>query len=421
MTELSAPWCDVLIVGGGPAGLFLGALLAGHGTDVMILERRSAPSGDSRAIGLHPPALQALAALGLKERFIDAGHRIRCGRATVRGRELGILRFARARSRDAFVLALPQSRTERLLENHLAGSSPAALRRGWEVTGLRESASGVSVSARSIARGPCGQPGQAGQGGGHFAAADSSCASAVQFHARLVVAADGAGSRVRDLLHLSRAGRAYPDTYLMGDVADPAPVERERGATVHLEPEGVVESFPLPEGQRRWVVHTGLGARVEPSPALLAWMVRARTGTVLDPRAFSMISAFAVRRRSARRLLSRRCVVIGDAAHEISPIGGQGITLAWLDALDLAPLLVRSRGHGKAGDLRSLRGWLGVEKRVQRRARVAGTLAAVNTVLGRPAPAAVSVMRSVLVACALRTPLRRVMAWAYSMGWTRLE
>ena len=54
--------------------------------------------------------------------------------------------------------------------------------------------------------------------------------------------------------------RAYPDTYLMGDFAGTADPGT---AVIYLEPDGVVESFPLPGGVRRWVAHTG-GTSADP-------------------------------------------------------------------------------------------------------------------------------------------------------------
>ena len=69
----SARTCDVLVVGGGPAGLLLAILLQQRGVDAVVLEGRWQLSTHSRAIGLHPPALAALTAVGL-----DAAAIARC-------------------------------------------------------------------------------------------------------------------------------------------------------------------------------------------------------------------------------------------------------------------------------------------------------------------------------------------------------
>ncbi|WP_114854309.1 NAD(P)/FAD-dependent oxidoreductase [Brachybacterium sp. YJGR34] len=395
--------CGVLVVGGGPTGLFLACLLATGGVDVQVLERRTVPRDQSRAIGLHPPALEALAAVGLDAAAVAAGTRIRRGRARSRGRELGTLRFARAWPQRPYVLSLPQSRTEALLERRLAELAPGALHRGWEVTGLQEEAQGVAITAQRAEGTPATGP-------------------APPRRAAVVVGADGSRSGVRRLLGIPTTGGEGPDTYLMGDLADPgAPGERsaDREAIIHLEPDGVVESFPLPDHRRRWVVHTGTTPPVQPTARTLTDLVRARTGVSLEAATCSMLSVFTVRRRTARTMLSGRCLLVGDAVHEISPIGGQGITLGWLDALELAPLLQSAAEGESRGPLNEDPAWQRAERRIRRRARRAGHLAQANTVLGRPLPPTVAALREVAVGIALRSPLREVMAWAYSMGWTR--
>lgn len=74
--------CDVVVAGADPVGLFLGALLAQQGVDVVVLARRTGPSAHSRAIGLHPPGLVALRRLGLDEGGTGAGGPGRAGRRT---------------------------------------------------------------------------------------------------------------------------------------------------------------------------------------------------------------------------------------------------------------------------------------------------------------------------------------------------
>ena len=421
-SHLPGAACEVLIVGAGPTGLLLAVLLAGRGVDVQLLERRTERSTHSRAIGLHPPAVAALGQAGLAEVAVAAGEPIRVGRARSRGRDLGALHFARAWPNRPFVLSLPQSRTEELLEQRLAELAPGVLHRDWEVTALQQQATGAEVTAR----GPDGE---------------------VRWRAQVVVGADGTRSRVRELLGVGTTFRSHPDTYVMGDFSDPtgsvpggagparpgrarpgreharpgrehARPGRSREAVIHLEPGGVVESFPLPGGNRRWVAHTG-AAPASGSADDLAAIVADRTGERLEVDSNSMISAFSVRSRLARRTVVGRTVLIGDAAHEISPIGGQGITLGWLDVLAVAPLLEDTARAHTGSSLREQRAFIEFERDRGRAARLAAKMAQLNMVLGRAAPLPVVRARDLLLRLLLGTPARHAMAWVYSMGWAR--
>ena len=115
----------------------------------------------------------------------------------------------------------------------------------------------------------------------------------------------------------------------------------------------------------------------------------------------------------APQLRRGRLFVIGDAAHEVSPIGGQGMNLGLLDAVGLAPLLAR---------------WVRERRSARRRARgvgappgalgayAPGSSPRSNTVLGRPRRGAADRRAPHARARDAAPPLGRGFAWAYSMG-----
>lgn len=349
---------DVLIIGAGPVGLFMAALLLQAGVDVQTVEQRSAPEPHSRAIGIHPPALAALARVGVGEALVGEGVRIRRGVALAGGKTLAEMSFAGVSDCFPFILSLPQGRTEALLERRVNGLKAGAVHRAVRLTGLSDDGGQVTVDAV----GPRG---------------------AVRYAAPLVIAADGVRSSVRAWQGIGVRGKDYPDSYVMGDFADGTGFGAD--AALFLAGDGIVESFPLPGQLRRWVVR--LGARdaaglTADGGDCAGWFtecVRGRTGCEIDPGTNSMLSSFGVRTRLASRMVAGRVVMIGDAAHEVSPIGGQGMNLGWLDAAALAPIVTAALGgEDVAGSLRIF------ERTRLRAAAKAARQAEINMALGRP-------------------------------------
>lgn len=345
---------DVLVVGGGPVGLFMAALLLQEGVSVQVLEERTGAEPHSRAIGIHPPSLDALQGIGVARDLVAEGIPIRRGLAVGGGRTLAEMSFAGVSDSYPFVLSLPQARTAAILEQRVRQLDPAALQRGVRVTHLNDDGGRVTVDAAA---------------GG----------AAVRYTAAIVIAADGVRSTVRSQLGTPVRAKDYPDYYLMGDFADTTGFGPD--AALFLESAGVVESFPLPGNLRRWVVRLA-----EPGNGGDArWLVgsiRQRTGIDVDPASNSMLSSFGVRSRLVRRMVTGRTVLIGDAAHEISPIGGQGMNLGWLDAVALAPVVLASlHGRHVGAELRDF------EAGRRAAAARAARQSEINMALGRPLPA----------------------------------
>ena len=262
---------DVVIVGGGPVGLLLAILLAQRHVDVVVLEARTEGSAHSRAIGIHPPAVRVLEAAGIAAEAIRRGVPITHGEVLCDGRVLGSLDFAEAGAAYPFVLSLPQRETEALLRDRLKELAPDAVRRGARVTGVLQHGAGADVSLEDGSR----------------------------LGASFVVGADGTRSAVRAASGIGWSPRGDRVDYVMADFPDDT--GHPERALLFFERGGVVESFPLPQGERRWVAMTDrewTGA----TSAELAELIAERTGLRSEP-GTGAVSAFSVRQHLAPRMV----------------------------------------------------------------------------------------------------------------------
>jgi 2-polyprenyl-6-methoxyphenol hydroxylase-like FAD-dependent oxidoreductase len=97
-----------------------------------------------------------------------------------------------------------------------------------------------------------------------------------------------------------------------------------------------------------------------------------------------------------------RVVLIGDAAHEISPIGGQGMNLGWLDAQALSPVILTALSGGRKD--RMDREFEEFEAGRRQAALLARRQSEINMMLGRPLPGPLLALRNLAISAAAGTP-----------------
>jgi 2-polyprenyl-6-methoxyphenol hydroxylase-like FAD-dependent oxidoreductase len=183
-----------------------------------------------------------------------------------------------------------------------------------EFAGLRPDAAGVNVRLNDLESG-----------------------ITAELRARFVVGCDGHRSAVRQALGIRVREKVYRQRWVMGDFTDATGL----GDTAHLffAPAASVESFPLPNHQRRWIVLRPPHDATEPAEYLVQ-QVRRLTGH--DPGALApgSVSCFGAKRMLADRYGVGRVWLAGDTAHVMSSIGGQGMNTGFADAAHAAQALM---------------------------------------------------------------------------------
>ena len=385
---------DAIVVGGGAIGAALALGLARDGFDVALVEARAPKPWraeddvDLRVVALAADARALLDDLGVWPAIAGArvgpSRRMRVWDAIAPGE----LVFDAAENGEAALGWI----VENALIQHALWSAIGA-ERGVRLLCPAEVA-GVDNEADRVA---------------------ATLADGTRLNARMLVAADGAESPLREQLGIACDNRDYAQRAVVANVATARP--HESTAWQRFQPGGPLAFLPLADGRSSivWSLPKDEAARVL---ALDDAAFRAELGAAFDFRlgeiaASTPRAAFPLRLRLAERYVAGRCVLAGDAAHVVHPLAGQGMNLGFRDVECLRRVLrdARERG-GDIGAAHVLRRY--ARERRSENALAARVLDAIERVFGSTNPALATARGLALSAAGRLAPLRGIMMSAAS-------
>jgi 2-polyprenyl-6-methoxyphenol hydroxylase-like FAD-dependent oxidoreductase len=310
------------VVGGGPAGMMLGFLLARAGVDVVVLEKHADFLRDFRGDTIHPSTLELMHELGLLSEFLRLPHQeVRELKAKFGGMELTFADFTHLPTRCKFVALMPQWDFLNFLAEGGRRYPGFRLLMKTAATALIEEADAVVGLRADTPEG------------------------ALELRAPLVVGCDGRHSLVRQKAGLTVKNLGAPMDVLWFRVRrkrdDPAETTGvfEAGHIFVVINRGDYWQcgYVIPKGSFDEIRRGGL-AQFRAQLARTMPLFADRAGE-LD--SWDQIKLLTVAVDRLERWYRRGLICIGDAAHAMSPVGGVGINLAVQDAVAAANILAQ--------------------------------------------------------------------------------
>jgi 2-polyprenyl-6-methoxyphenol hydroxylase-like FAD-dependent oxidoreductase len=311
------------IIGGGPAGIMLGFLLARAGVQVTVLEKHSDFFRDFRGDTIHPATLELLHELGLLEKFLTIPHsQVAALSATIGGQRFAIADFSHVPTHCKFIALMPQWDFLNFLASEASHLPNFTLRMGWEATGIIQQ-NGVTTGVR--ANTPDGP---------------------VEIPATLTVGCDGRHAISREAGHLPLDDDGVPVDVLWLKIArHPSDPENALGyinfgrLIILINRNDYFQvGYIIAKGVFPTIQQAGLPAFQQSIERVVPFLA----GRTAEIDSWDKVKLLTIQVNRLQQWSSPGLLCIGDAAHAMSPVGGIGINIAIQDAVATANILTEA-------------------------------------------------------------------------------
>lgn len=308
----------VLIVGAGPTGLMMACELKRHDIPFRIIDKKPEPTKGSNATWIQTRTLEIFDIIGIVDRFLKIGHKCEAINFYAKEKALANIPLTEIDSTYPFILMLPQSETERLLNEKLQ-ESKVHVERSLELVNIKQTNQGV-VSTIQLANG-----------------------DTENITSDWIIACDGANSTVREKCQISFPGQDLSEQFMVADakMSSSLPTNEihvffDKG-TIFPEKGTLFSAFPWGSKEYRLSANLYLESpRQTFTEQEVREVVAERTYGNYIVDTVSWISPFWIHSKIVDQMQQGPIFLAGDAADIHSPAGGQGMNTGIQDAFNLA-------------------------------------------------------------------------------------
>ena len=327
----------ILIVGGGPVGLFAAIRLVGFGIPITLIDKSTNVSSDIRASTIHPPSLEMMAPYGITNEILKTGIKVR--EWQIRNHTTGdkvVFDLGKISDETDFPyrVQFEQSKICMIMDRKLKENPLADIRYGTEFISLIQDDDGIIIDVET-AHGPD------------------------KIYGQFLIAADGGNSAIREHLGLAFEGSTYPEKTVL--VTTPFPFDQ------HIDGLSSVSycwdqngNFSLLQLPNQWRASLYFPENMSTDSALADKHIQKQLHDISPIDGLFEIydkRVYRVHQRIVSRYDHGRIALAGDAAHINSPSGGMGMNGGLHDAQNLTENLNeiwRSKDHKCYLDLLAL-------------------------------------------------------------------